>query len=203
MTTSSLHPLAGQYLERLERAAARVPRARRAELLAEIEAHLADAIPPDASDADALNVLERLGAPEEIVDAEAPSPAAAAAVPARGTREWAAIFLLLFGGVFAGIGWVVGLIFLWGSNAWTAREKWIGTLVVPGGLGLTTLFYAWWVLGSTDTVCVSSPGLPEQCTGDGAGAGIASIAILLVLLLAPFVTAIFLARRAGRRATTA
>lgn len=126
MTSHTRHPLAADYLERLERAAARVPGDRRTELVAEIVGHLSEAIGPHDSDAEALTVLDRLGTPEEIVDAEAPPPAPVAA--ARGIREWAAIVLLLFGGLVAGIGWLVGLILLWASPAWTTWDKWIGTL---------------------------------------------------------------------------
>ena len=52
----------------------------------------------------------------------------------RGTREWAAIFLLLFGGFALGIGWVVGLVLLWSSRAWSTLDKLVGTFVLPGGL---------------------------------------------------------------------
>jgi hypothetical protein len=76
MPTMTLHPLATEYLDRLRKASARLPRGRRDELCAEIEAHLAEAIDPQAPDADALTVLDRLGEPEEIVAAEQPPPAA-------------------------------------------------------------------------------------------------------------------------------
>jgi hypothetical protein len=34
------------------------------------------------------------------------------------------------------VGWVIGVVLLWLSPTWTAREKLIGTFVVPGGLAL-------------------------------------------------------------------
>jgi HAAS len=89
MTTATLHPLAHEYLERLRTAARRLSHEARREPPADIEAHLAEAIPPDATDADPLNMLERLGDPAEIVAAEAPP---SAPEDPRGTREWAAIF---------------------------------------------------------------------------------------------------------------
>jgi hypothetical protein len=140
MTTTTLHPLAADYLERLERAARRLPRGERRELVEEIGAHLAEATDADMSDAEALSVLDRLGDPEEIVDAQLPT--APARPDRRGLQEWAAIFLLLFGGFAFGLGWILGLILLWSSSAWSARDKLIGTLIVPGGLAtafVTTL----------------------------------------------------------------
>lgn len=105
MTTQVLHPLAAEYLDRLRVIARLLPRARREELLAEIEVHLTEAIGAEAGQAEALTVLDRLGTPEEIVAAELPEPSP----DARGTREWAAVILLLFGGFIVGIGWVVVL----------------------------------------------------------------------------------------------
>jgi len=57
MNDSSLHPLARDYLKRLKKAARRLPRARRKELIEEIKAHLSEALPAGASEAEALNVL--------------------------------------------------------------------------------------------------------------------------------------------------
>lgn len=71
-------------MRRLEAAAARLPRARRAELVAEIREHISAAIREAAAagDADVRNVLERLGQPEEIVDAAEPSR------PSRAQPRW-------------------------------------------------------------------------------------------------------------------
>lgn len=195
MTTRTLHPRALDYLDRLRRAGGRLPRQRRGELVAEIEAHLSEAISSDASDAEALNVLDRLGEPEAIVEAEQPRPTVA--MDSRGTQEWAAIVLLLLGGFFAGIGWLAGLICLWGSRAWSTRDKWIGTLVVPGGLA-TPLFISAGVGVSSGESCFRAENGPEHCTGGAStGTQILTIAVLLILVLAPIVTAIYLARRAG------
>lgn len=199
--THSSHPLAGDYLARLRRAAAGLPRDRRRELLADIEAHLAEALPPTATAAEALTVLDRLGDPEDIVAAEAP------ARDPRGLREWAAIILLPLGGLIVGVGWIVGLICLWSSRAWTTREKWIGTLVLPGGFAAAALA-ALAVLVSAGGTCVSESqpigagassftgGAAVGCGGPSPAGTAAIVALGAVLLLAPFVTAIFLARRA-------
>lgn len=131
MSTTGLHPLAADYLHRLERAARRLPRRDRRELVADFGSHLSETTYAGMSDAEALTVLDRLGEPEEIVEAEQPD---AVVDDGRGIQEWAAIILLLLGGFIFGVGWIVGLILLWSSRAWTTGQKLIGTLVVPGGL---------------------------------------------------------------------
>lgn len=129
MTADTLHPLAAEYLERLRRAGRRLPPMRLRELLAEVEGQLSEAIDPNASDAQALTALDKLGEPEAIIAAETPRPDEFP--ERRGTREWAAIILLLSGGFILGVGWLVGLTLLWSSRAWSTRDKWIGTLVIP------------------------------------------------------------------------
>jgi hypothetical protein len=195
MTTLNLHRLAADYLERLRRAGRGLPRGRLDELLADLEAHLSEAIEPGASDAEALEVLDRLGPPEEIVEAE--QPRAMAPVDPRGTREWAAVFLLLFGGFVFGLGWIAGLVLLWSSRAWSTREKWIGTLIFPGGLA--TAVYGVLIIGATGASesCVSGSGIATRCTGGtSTAASILMVAGAAVVLLAPVGVAIYLARRA-------
>lgn len=213
-TTPDIHPLAADYLERLRREAHTLPRAARAELLADIEAHLAEATSPEMSDAAVLTVLDRLGDPAEIIDALEPAPRA---VPSerRGLHEWAAIFLLLFGGFIVGVGWIFGLILLWSSNAWRTRDKWLGTLVVPGGLA-GVVFLGLGVAGTSIGSSCVSPATPVViggghpvsaprvhdlvCTGSsGAGPDILGIVLAVVLVAAPILVAIYLAREAGKR----
>jgi hypothetical protein len=199
MTTDTLHPLAADYLERLRRAGRGLPAGRRRELLAEIEGHLSEAIEHGASDAQALTVLDRLGEPEAIIAAEMPPPEAAP--ERRGVGEWAAIILLPFGGFIFGVGWLVGLILLWSSRAWTTRDKWIGTLVIPGGLA--TALVVGLIVGGTTTkrYCSGFPGGVQHCTnagGSSTGSTVLGIALFVALVLAPIASAIYLARRAGR-----
>ncbi len=198
MTTDTLHPLAAEYLQRLRRAGRGLPPGRLRELLAEIEGHLSEAIDPSASDEQALTALDKLGEPEAIIAAEAPDPDE---LPARrGIREWAAIVLLLFGGFAFGFGWVAGLVLLWTSRAWTTREKWIGTLVVPGGLA-TSVFIGLFAIGApTKHLCRGIAGGPQHCT-NAAGQSILpstlGVAVFALLVLAPIATSIYLARRAA------
>ena len=52
--------------------------------------------------------------------------------------------MLLVGGlILPVVGWLIGVVMLWVSNAWNVRDKVIGTIFVPGGLGvLIFLFFA-------------------------------------------------------------
>ena len=199
MTMKTHHPLVDDYLGRLDHAAARLAPARRAELTGDIEAHLEEALGPEPTDAEVRTALDRLGDPEEIVAAE--QPRALAPEPTRGTREWAAIILLALGGFVAGIGWIVGLILLWSSRAWTTRDKLIGTLLWPGGLatgaGVALILGAANVETCTSGMTSEGP-VETTCTG-GMPAGLA-IVLALVSLLVPVLTAIYLARRAGKTA---
>jgi hypothetical protein len=198
MTTDTLHPLAADYLERLRRAGRDLPAGRRRELLAEIEGHLSEAIEPGASDAQALTVLDRLGEPEAIIAAEMPPRDEPA--NRRGVAEWAAIILLPFGAFIFVVGWFAGLVLLWSSRAWTTRDKWIGTLVIPGGLA--TAFASLILLAHPNRkLCTGFPGRIPHCTnapGPSAAADVLGIAVFVVLVLAPIASAIYLARRAGR-----
>jgi hypothetical protein len=200
MSTSTHHPRAAEYLRRLERAARTLPADRRQELVSEIESYLVEAIPPGASDIEALAVIERLGSPGEIVEAD--QPVRITVEDRRTWREWTAVVLLPLGGFIFGVGWIVGLIFLWSSSIWTTRDKWIGTLVVPGGIatGVVGFLAASVAAGSKCTSTSYSPGatnLTTHCSG-GAGTGVVVLLIVLtiVLVIAPIVSAIYLARRA-------
>jgi uncharacterized membrane protein len=190
MNDSSLHPLARDYLKRLEKAAASLPRARRKELIGEIESHLNEALPTDAGEADALNVLERLGEPAEIV---AEAGTGQAPVARLGLNERVAILLLLVGGFLLGVGWFVGVVLLWSSRIWTLRDKLIGTLVLPGGLATS---------GLVVTFAAASTGSGS----DSPGGGVNYLALVLfggLLIVLPVLTAIYLGRRATRAKATA
>lgn len=214
--TQQLHPLAAAYMKRLRVEARRLPRGARTELLADIEGHLAEATSAGMSDAEVLTVLDRLGEPEEIVDAHT-GDAQSNPPRRRGLHEWSAIFLLLFGGFVFGIGWIAGLILLWSSSAWRTRDKWLGTLVLPGGLATVALvnLFAF----GTSQECVSNlpPGVIKFkgievhahrgqtiCTpGPSTAMNILAIACFIATLLLPILTAIHLARQARRTVVVA
>jgi hypothetical protein len=199
MSTSTLHPAATAYLQQVRREGRDLPGDRLAELLVDLEEHLSTAIPADASAEDARKALARFGDPREIIAAERPE----SIVPAerRGTREWAAIFLLLFGFIAAGVGWVIGVVLLWRSRAWTTKDKLIGTFVLPGGLLLTIPLLVIALGRAHKVICTSYAGYGTSvvhCTHGGPSSGpstLASIALVL-LALTPLATAVHLARRA-------
>lgn len=136
--------LVRDYLGRLDAAAASLPPSRRAELAGEVRQHIEMAL-AEAGGRDEVtvrNVLDRLGPPDEIVDAErdpdsAPPawtitmPGPAAGRTGWGATEIVAILLLTLGAVFLPIvGPLLGLIFVWASTLWTTRQKWIATVIV-------------------------------------------------------------------------
>ena len=125
MTIMETDRLVDDYLSRLEKAAAHMQRSRRAELIGEIREHIETALREEdaASEVAVRNVLERLGPPEEIVEAAEPAPEAERAPP--GGLEVAAMVTL----VVPFIGWLFGIAMVLISKAWSNREKTIGTAV--------------------------------------------------------------------------
>ena len=207
MSTTAMHPLAADYLRRLREAGRGLPAGRLEDLHAEIESHLAEAIPAGASDADARSVIERLGPPEDIVEAEQPEPPPSARDP-RTWREWAAVVLLPLGGFAFGIGWIAGVILLWSSRAWPTRDKLIGTLVVPGGIA--ALFPVLLLVGAaaktrcrtyTHTAAGAFGPSLQRCVQVGRTAPshvVLTVVLLAIVIAGPIAVAIHLARSAGR-----
>ena len=154
MNTVRLHPIAEDYLVRLESAARALPSPDREELLAELRHHLAMGLTSHASDADVLNLLRDLGTPEEIVAAAGvesraepaayrPSPSHGPAnVPVSpwGLLEVLAVLGLIVGALFIPIaGPIVGICLAWGSSRWTKREKIVATVLTCGPLVVLAL----------------------------------------------------------------
>ena len=96
------------------------------------------------------------------------------------------IALLLVGGFLWGVGWLVGVVLLWLSDAWTIRQKLIGTFVVPGGLALPLYLLI------VATLATSSGG-PAAWERGLIVAGLVAVAVAAVA------AAVFLARRARPR----
>lgn len=136
--------LVNDYLGRLDAATASLPPSRRAELAGEVRQHIEMAL-TEAGGRDEVtvrNVLDRLGPPDEIVDAERdpdgtapgwsiPMPGAPAGRSGWGGTEIAAVLLLTLGAIFLPIiGPLLGLVFVWASTHWTTRQKTIATAIV-------------------------------------------------------------------------
>lgn len=195
MTTT--HPLADDYLRRLDRAARVLSRRDREELVAEIRTHLDSGLNPDATEADVRNMLDELGPPESIVAAAHPERPPVR----RGAREVFALILLVTG-LPPVLGWLAGVGLLLWSPLWSMRQKLLGILVWPGGyvmlLGLGTI-------GSTRSCRIPSgepTNPPTSCVSTGHSTGW-WIIVLGVLTAAPLVVATYLYWAAGRRAETA
>ena len=186
MTNNTADRLIDHYLTRLGDAAQALPPDRRAELLAEIREHIAASMSGEtgADDAAVRTTLDRLGDPADIVAAavendppDHPSNPGLYQVQRPGIgMEVGAVVMLTVGSLIP-LGWVVGVILLWTSGIWRRSEKLLGTLIVPGGPGLA-LFGAAWALGQPPSL-----GIP----------------LLLFVLIAPFVVAIVLLKRARGR----
>jgi hypothetical protein len=129
-TEAKRHPLVEDYLEQLGRAAGKLPRGERKELLEETERYLDQAIRPDASQYEVRSMLGSLGTPEALAAQERPKPIKPDPQPTEGS----AVVLLAIGGLFIGIGWFLGLYLLWRSKVFTLTDKLIGTFLWPGGL---------------------------------------------------------------------
>jgi len=196
--TSSGERLVKEYLARLRAAGRALPRAERRELESQIEEHLRDALPAGADEAETRSALDRLGSPEAVIAEHLDRVGARAG--GAGAADWSAVILLLFGGLLAMVGWFVGVVLLWRSHVWSAREKVIGTLLVPGGLATTVLLAL--ILADNGRDCVTS-GSPHHATVTRCTGGTSTLhdvlvtALLVAVALTSVATAAFLARRAS------
>lgn len=198
---TSADSIVHDYLGRLESELAGVPRAGRREVLDEIKAHIAEgrAWLPEDGEIGVRNLLERLGEPSDIA-AEARERFGVKEVHTT-WREVGALILLPVGGVaLPVIGWLAGVVLLWVSDAWTARDKLVGTLVVPGGLLLPSFLYLKVAAGVTCTR--TGPGA-QACTGGLLGSHAWAITLVLFLLTALLVADAYLLWRLRRRVRSA
>lgn len=200
--TATANPLVERYLRNLRSALRDMPRRERAELIAEIEAHLSETVGAGASDAEALAALERIGSPAEIAAAER-ERLGIASNPV-GWHEWLAIILILIGGVALPVlGWLIGLAFLWTSRAWNSRDKWLATLLVPGGLLPAVVLLVTPTTGESCTTGSRTDANGQlhtvtSCTGaTSTELRMAAIVLLIVLVVTPVITSVRLGRAAG------
>ena len=171
--------LVEDYLRELRNAARGLPADRRDELIEEISTHIAEARQSDGSPLAVRNILDRLGDPADIVRAAADTPPGSpawsgapssaghpagqpATQPGRaGALELAAVLFLLLGGIVIPVlGWFIGVVLLWMSPRWTAKDKLLGTLVWPGGLLAPALLLvaggAAGLLATSETICTTA-----------------------------------------------
>ena len=197
------------YLRRLERAAADLPRDRRQDLLLGIREHIAaaQAAGVASDEAEVRTLLDRLGEPHDIVAAACEDGrATGGGGPRRSgtTLELAAVLMLTAGSFVPVVGWLVGVVLLWTSRLWRLREKVLGTLVFPLGPG-GVLLLGGLPLWSAEE-CLSAP-VPvgssleptTVCTSSGPPEWLAAV-VVAVLLVASVVVPVILLRIARRRA---
>lgn len=189
------------YLAELSRALGGLPADRRRQIVDEVAGHIADGR-ADLDHEDPASIgalLARVGDPWVIAAAADADAGADAHDPARHRPQWIdrlVPWTLLFGGFMFAVGWFVGVILLWASPTWRVRDKVLGTLVLPGGLA------GGWLLallpkGSQSCSGYRSPGHPLvlHCTTSGFVPPVPlAIALLVVAVVAPILTAVHLER---------
>ena len=141
------HPVVASYLEELRLRTESLPPTRREELLLEIRSHIATALPAEASEAQVRQLLDRLGTPEEIADAElddAPTKADAevTAIPQVAPlqrREVTGLALLLLGGaVLPPVGYLTGGVLIGLSRRWSPMAR-VLLVALPAVIGLMVM----------------------------------------------------------------
>jgi hypothetical protein len=182
MTAPHASEILNGYLARLEAEAAGLPRRERQDLIERVRVRITAARSwlVNETDADLLNLLDRLGDPAQLVAEELDRLGLSAPQPTEiGLVEIGALAL-------TPLIWPVGVILLWASNAWNVRDKLIGTLVPPGGLlasyaafGLTLHLF-----------------LHDSLT-------FVSLLFLVSIMLSPVFTGIYLAMQLHRRPISA
>lgn len=176
------------YLARLKQAVsdARVPTDRGREIVDDIERHISEARAgfADETDADLLNLIDRLGDPAAIVADERsrgpkdqPAPTATPALPAAGALEIAAVVLTF-------LIWPLGIALTIISPVWTRQQKQVVSIFLVGS----------WVLAFLI--------LPIIGAAVAGRAGIFAhwfVVLILAVLVTPAVAAIYLATRLAQR----
>jgi hypothetical protein len=129
-TAGEADKLVRRYLAQLDAALQGVDASRREEILTDVHGHIEEGrteLDPDDA-ASVRTLLDRVGDPAAI--------AAEAGVPPPGSRRWDAWapWLIIFGPIASGLGWIAGMLILWTSPTWTQRDKLIATFVPLAGL---------------------------------------------------------------------
>jgi hypothetical protein len=185
MDTMKTDHLIDDYLRRLEHAAAHMQRARRMELVAEIRGHIETALREEqaAGEAAVRNVLDRLGPPEEIVEAAEPP------TPPDGRRAGALEIVALLALIVPFIGWLVGTVLIFVSRAWSRRDKFIGAVLLWLPIALLSLGL---VVGGPSGSEESTPPGDERPVGEKVEDPATPGPLELVLFIAGLPSAVYL-----------
>jgi hypothetical protein len=173
--------LVRRYLAQLDAALRDVDASRRNEILTEVHGHIEEGrtgLDPDDT-ASVRTLLDKVGDPAAI--------AAEAGAPPPGSRRWDAWapWLIIFGPVASGLGWIAGMLILWTSPTWSRRDQLIATFVPLAGL--VALFFG---LVATLRAAAGCPGhvpalhAAASCTNRGLTLPLGVAILLLVAGLA-------------------
>jgi hypothetical protein len=197
-TAGQADGLVRRYMTQLDAALQGVEASRRQEILAEVREHIDEqraGLDPDDT-AGVLTVLDKVGEPAAI--------AAEAGAPAPGSRRWDvwAPWLIIFGPIASGLGWIAGMAIMWPSPTWNRRDKIIATFVPPAGL--VALFFGLVAALGGSAAC---PGHALHATADCTAKGITlplAVAILLAVagLTAHILPPVHLMRTRRRQLST-
>jgi hypothetical protein len=184
--------LVQRYLAQLDAALQGVDASRREEILAEVHEHIEEGRDGlDTDDvADVRTLLDRVGDPAAI--------AAEAGAPSPDSRRWDAWgpWLIIFGPIASGLGWIAGIVILWTSPTWSQRDKVITTVVSP--VGLVALFFG--LVATLSAAAGCSGHASAGCTAKGVTLPL-GIAILLAVagLVAHVLPPVHLMRKRRRQ----
>jgi hypothetical protein len=134
-STGEADRLVRRYLAQLDAALQGVDASRRDEILTEVHEHIDEGrtgLDPDDT-ASVRTLLSRVGDPAAI------AAEAGASSPGSGRWDAWAPWLIIFGPIASGLGWIAGVLLLWTSPTWNRRDKLIATFVPPAGL--VTFFF--------------------------------------------------------------
>lgn len=139
---STTDPRVRAYLDAVRRSLSGADPVHADAIVADLEAHVAEAVDDEASagrPADVDAILRALGEPDAIA-AAARGPEAASTRDAprprgfldtRGGGILTVVVLTIGGAIVPVLGWVAGLILLWNSHCWRVRDKLVATFATP------------------------------------------------------------------------
>jgi hypothetical protein len=137
IVASATDRIVSKYLRTLQADLSGLPAALRKDVLRDTQLRIADGrakLSGGGNESEVRALLHRIGDPAEGA-ATAWQPYGFERPKAR-RREVTALVLLLVGGCAFFLGWIAGVFLLWSSSVWTLSDKLLGTLLIPGGLGV-------------------------------------------------------------------